>query len=133
MLSGVRVRLIVILALVQFGAVGLFDTYRKWRLGSGSPFYVGPVNNRSRFVSFLLFLAVFFGVACLIHFVFPTLNKGEIRLFAVLGIFLLVAGIALILNWRLKRTLKIFDAEKKKISERAATNDKNGSEKLISR
>ncbi|HEY4415848.1 MAG TPA: hypothetical protein VGO57_09165 [Verrucomicrobiae bacterium] len=33
--------LIVWLAIGQLGVVGIFDTYRNWKLGKKSPFYVG--------------------------------------------------------------------------------------------
>jgi UDP-N-acetylmuramyl pentapeptide phosphotransferase/UDP-N-acetylglucosamine-1-phosphate transferase len=41
MLSSDCLRLIHWLAIAQFGIVGLYDTYRNWKLGKKSPFYVG--------------------------------------------------------------------------------------------
>ena len=40
-LSGPYLQLILVMALAQMFAVGIYDTYRKWKLGVKSPFYVG--------------------------------------------------------------------------------------------
>ncbi|HZL13863.1 MAG TPA: hypothetical protein VFC85_06930 [Verrucomicrobiae bacterium] len=41
MLHPVYARLILWLAIAQLAAAGLYDTYRNWKLGKKSPFYVG--------------------------------------------------------------------------------------------
>jgi len=43
MLSASYTQMIVWLAVIQFLAAGLFDTYRKEKLGKKSPFYVGKL------------------------------------------------------------------------------------------
>jgi len=41
MLSGFYLRVVLWLAIAQLAVVGCFDTYRNWKLGKHSPFYVG--------------------------------------------------------------------------------------------
>ena len=41
LLSAGYLRLVLWLAIAQLGFVGCFDTYRNWKLGERSPFYVG--------------------------------------------------------------------------------------------
>jgi hypothetical protein len=43
MLSADYLRLVFWLAVVQLAVVGCFDTYRNWKLGQHSPFYVGKL------------------------------------------------------------------------------------------
>lgn len=43
MLPPASARLIYWLAIVQFLAAGIFDTYRKSKLGKKSPFYIGKL------------------------------------------------------------------------------------------
>jgi hypothetical protein len=40
-LSAGYLRLVLWLAIAQLAVVGCFDTYRNWKLGKHSPFYVG--------------------------------------------------------------------------------------------
>jgi hypothetical protein len=42
-LSAVYLRLILWLAITLLAVVGFYDTYRNWKLGKKSPFYVGKV------------------------------------------------------------------------------------------
>jgi hypothetical protein len=106
MLSGVYVESIFVLAITQLLAVGFYDTYRKSRLGSHSPFYVKPRKDWNRDKNtvffFLVTLPLIFVFASIIHSVFPTLDKWSIRLLTVLGIALLIFAIYFVLNWRLK-------------------------------
>ena len=41
MVSDVWLRVVLWLAIAQLAVVGCFDTYRNWKLGKHSPFYVG--------------------------------------------------------------------------------------------
>ena len=129
MLSGVYVESVFVLAMTQLLVVGFYDTYRKSRLGSHSPFYVKPPKDESRnkkwvffFLVTLPLIAVF---ASIIHSVFPTLDNRSIRFFAVLAIILLIFATYFVLNWRLKRALKKFHEEKKKALDRIGVNDGN--------
>ena len=129
MLSGVYVQSVIVLAITQLLAVGFYDTYRKSRLGSHSPFYVKSRKDWNRdkkmVFFFLVTLPLIVVFASTIHFVFPTLDNWSVRLLAVLGIVLLAFVICFVLNWRLKRTLKKFHEEKKKALDRISANDKN--------
>src|ERR1700722_14649071 len=58
MLSGVYVESVFVLAITQLLAVGFYDTYRKSRLGSHSPFYVKPLKNENRDKNWVLFFLV---------------------------------------------------------------------------
>jgi hypothetical protein len=42
-LSAVYLRWVLWLAIAQLGGIGCFDTYRNWKLGKHSPFYVGKL------------------------------------------------------------------------------------------
>jgi UDP-N-acetylmuramyl pentapeptide phosphotransferase/UDP-N-acetylglucosamine-1-phosphate transferase len=42
-LSPGYLRWVLWLAIAQLGGVGCFDTYRNWKLGRHSPFYVGEI------------------------------------------------------------------------------------------
>jgi Flp pilus assembly protein TadB len=130
MISGVYVQSIIVLAITQLLVVGFYDTYRKSRLGSHSPFYVRPPKDESRnkkmVFFFLVTLPLIVVFASIIHFVFPTLDTVNLKFYAVLGIILLAFLIFFVMNWRLKRTMKKFHAEKKKALDRIGANDKNG-------
>jgi Flp pilus assembly protein TadB len=129
MLSGIYVQSVFVLAITQLLAVGFYDTYRKSRLGSHSPFYVRPRKNERRDAKWVLFflatLALIIVFASIIHFGFPTLDNGSIKFFAVLGLILLIFVICFVMNWRLKRTMKKFHDEKKKALDRLGANDEN--------
>ena len=117
-LSRVYGQSVFVLAITQLLAVGIYDTYRKSRLGSHSPFYVRPPKDESRnkkmMFFFLVTLPLIIVFASIIHFVFPTLDTVDLKFYAVLGIVLLAFVIFFVMNWRLRRTMEKFQAEKKK-------------------
>jgi len=129
MLSGVYVRSVFWLAITQLLAVGFYDTYRKWRLGSHSPFYVKPLKNENRDKNWLLFslvtVALIVVFALTIHSIFPKLDAEDLKFYAKLGLILLIFAIFFVMNWRLKRTLNKFHKEKKKALDRIGANDEN--------
>jgi hypothetical protein len=98
MLPGVYVESVFLLAIGQLLAVGIYDSYRNSRLDRKSPRYVklakDKVTGKDRVLSLahlLMLIGVFAG---LIHFIFPTLDNGSIRLFAIVGVLPLACVVA---------------------------------------
>ena len=106
MLSAVYVESVFVLAIFQLILVGFYDTYRKSRLGSGSPFYVGlskeKDSNKRQSVPFFLTMALLIGLACIIQLIFPTFTYPSLRFFAVNGVVIFVCTIYFILGCRQK-------------------------------
>ncbi len=122
MLSGVYVQSVFVLAIGQLLAVGIYDSYRKSRLGTASPFYVKPPsgehNGKTMGIELLASLAIIIGLGCIIHSFFPTLKTGSLKLFGVIGFVVLTWVICLTINWQSGRILKRFEKEKKKALDR---------------
>jgi hypothetical protein len=116
-LSGVYVYYVFALAIGQFLAVGLYDSNRKSRLGSASPFYVKPPSDdsgKTKGIELLASLAVIISLGWIIHSLFPTLKTGSLKFYSVIGFVVLIWVICLIMIWQSGRALKRFEKEKKK-------------------
>lgn len=105
-LAAVYVESVFIFALFQLMVVGFYDTYRKSRLGSRSPFYVGLTKGKNvhkeQNIALLLTLVLLVGLASVIQLIVPTLTYWNLKLFATIGAVILCCAVYFVLGCRSK-------------------------------